>query len=104
MKASVRQSSRNVILKESSTVNVVKGRLWDAKSEFDEEKDKTQFRKYGEACEGVKTFYKEQHGKPVLFLLTEHFSILPVVEKQTVEFNIQARVNFRKTVRARMGK
>lgn len=32
------------------------------------------------------------------------FSILRFVEKQTVEFNIQARVNFRKAVRARMGK
>ncbi|KAF8659508.1 hypothetical protein AX14_007549 [Amanita brunnescens Koide BX004] len=66
-------------------VNVVKGRLWDAKSEFDERKDKNEFRKYEEACERVRKFYKEQH------------------EKQTVEFNIQARVNFRKTVRARMG-
>lgn len=58
---------------ESSTVNVVKGRLWDAESEFDEGKDKTQFRKYEEACESVKAFYKEQHGKPVLLLLTECF-------------------------------
>jgi hypothetical protein len=29
--------------------------------------------------------------------------LISCVEKQTVEFNIQARVNFRKTVRARMG-
>ncbi|KAF8329216.1 myo-inositol oxygenase [Amanita rubescens] len=66
-------------------LNVAKGKLWNSKSEFDQEKDRTQFRKYEEACERVKKFYKEQH------------------EKQTVEFNIQARVNFRKTVRARMG-
>ncbi|KAJ3488842.1 hypothetical protein NLI96_g2541 [Meripilus lineatus] len=59
---------------------------WDAKSEFDANKDKTQFRRYEEACDRVKNFYREQH------------------EKQTVEFNLNARANFKKTVRARMGK
>ncbi|KAJ7266389.1 inositol oxygenase [Mycena haematopus] len=66
-------------------VNILKGNGWDDASKFDEEKDKTQFRQYEEACDRVKDFYKEQH------------------EKQTVEFNIKMRVNMRKNVRARMG-
>ncbi|KAH8826859.1 myo-inositol oxygenase [Flagelloscypha sp. PMI_526] len=67
-------------------VNILKGNLaWDDNSTFDQEKDKTQFRQYEDACERVKNFYKEQH------------------EKQTVAYNIEARVNFRKNVRARMG-
>ncbi|EIN11399.1 DUF706-domain-containing protein [Punctularia strigosozonata HHB-11173 SS5] len=69
-------------------VNKLKGEnapKWDAQSQFDAEKDKTQFRQYEDACLRVKNFYKEQH------------------ERQTVEFNINARVNFRKEVRARMG-
>ncbi len=92
----------HILITEPPTVNVAKGKLWDSKSEFDQEKDRTQFRKYEEACGRVKKFYKEQHGMsspenfpPVFFI--------SCVEKQTVEFNIQARVNFRKTVRARMG-
>ncbi|KAG6865496.1 hypothetical protein C0991_002095 [Blastosporella zonata] len=66
-------------------VNILKGRLWDEESEFDKNKEKHRFRDYDAACDRVKNFYKEQH------------------EKQTVEFNIQARVNFKKTTRARMG-
>lgn len=67
-------------------VNKLKtSRAWDEASKFDAEKDKAQFRLYEDACDRVKTFYKEQH------------------EKQTVEFNIQVRANFKKTVRARMG-
>lgn len=58
---------------------------WDDASSFDAEKDKTKFRQYEEACDRVKAFYKEQH------------------EKQTVEFNLKVRANFKKTVRARMG-
>ncbi|PFH49075.1 hypothetical protein AMATHDRAFT_148476 [Amanita thiersii Skay4041] len=66
-------------------VNTLKGKVWDAQSQFDGTKDKTQFRRFEDACDRVKNFYKEQH------------------EKQTVEFNIKARVEFRKKVRARMG-
>ncbi|KAJ7097001.1 DUF706-domain-containing protein [Mycena crocata] len=67
-------------------VNILKGKVvWDGSSQFDAEKDKTQFRQYEAACDRVKNFYKEQH------------------EKQTMEFNIKMRVNMRKTVRARMG-
>ncbi|KAG6907614.1 hypothetical protein DXG01_008191 [Tephrocybe rancida] len=66
-------------------VNVLKGRLWDEESKFDEEKEKERFRNYDSACDRVKNFYKEQH------------------EKQTMQFNIQARVNFKKRTRARMG-
>ncbi|KAL5513449.1 hypothetical protein ACEPAH_3848 [Sanghuangporus vaninii] len=66
-------------------VNKLKTREWNEKSTFGAEKDKTKFRRYEEACDRVKTFYKEQH------------------EKQTVDFNIKARVEFRKRIRARMG-
>lgn len=66
-------------------VNVQKLKLWDGQSDFDTEKDKTQFRRYEEACDRVKSFYKEQH------------------EKQTVDFNIKARVEFKSKKRARMG-
>ncbi|KAI0247987.1 inositol oxygenase [Lactifluus subvellereus] len=66
-------------------VNVQKLKLWDDASEFDTEKDKACFRQYEDACDRVKNFYKEQH------------------EKQTVAFNIQARVNFKSRHRARMG-
>lgn len=70
------------------TVNLLKAvikqrGLFDA-SEFDQDKDKSQFRRYEEACEKVKTFYREQH------------------EKQTVAFNLKARNEFRSKVRARM--
>ncbi|CAL1698973.1 unnamed protein product [Somion occarium] len=61
------------------------GRAWDEASEFDSQKDKQQFRQYEAACDRVKNFYKEQH------------------EKQTMEFNLKIRANFKKTVRARMG-
>ncbi|KAH6918182.1 inositol oxygenase [Coprinopsis sp. MPI-PUGE-AT-0042] len=66
-------------------VNVLRGRLWNEESEFDKEKDKASFRDYESACDRVKNFYKEQH------------------EKQTVEFNIKARVNFKTQKRGRMG-
>ncbi|KAJ7190985.1 myo-inositol oxygenase [Mycena pura] len=66
-------------------VNILKGKLWDQAASLDAEKDKSKFRQYDDACERVKSFYKEQH------------------EKQTMEFNIKMRVNMRKTVRARMG-
>ncbi|KAH9991925.1 inositol oxygenase [Russula vinacea] len=66
-------------------VNVQKLKLWDDESEFDAQKDKGRFRQYEDACDRVKNFYKEQH------------------EKQTVAFNIQARVNFKSRRRARMG-
>jgi inositol oxygenase len=36
---------------------------WDSESQFDAGKDKSQFRQYEEACERVKNFYREQHGK-----------------------------------------
>ncbi|KAJ7599584.1 inositol oxygenase [Mycena floridula] len=65
-------------------VNVLKGQVWDERSQFDQNKDKTQFRDYESACDRVKNFYKEQH------------------EKQTVEFNIKARVDFKTKKRARM--
>ncbi|KAH9933047.1 myo-inositol oxygenase [Fomitopsis serialis] len=70
-------------------VNKLKGAKnvpdWGEQSKFDAEKDKAQFRQYEDACERVKNFYREQH------------------EKQTVEYNIRVRQEFKKTVRARMG-
>lgn len=47
-------------------VNKLKAaREWDDASNFDAGKDKTQFRQYEDACDRVKTFYKEQHGMRV---------------------------------------
>ncbi|KAJ5739283.1 hypothetical protein N7533_012067 [Penicillium manginii] len=57
--------------------------LYD-ESEFDKEKDKTNFRQYEDACDRVKNFYKEQHSK------------------QTVAFNLKARHNFNSKTRAEM--
>ncbi|KKK15084.1 hypothetical protein P175DRAFT_0488170 [Aspergillus ochraceoroseus IBT 24754] len=54
------------------------------KSHFDQDKDKTQFRQYEEACDRVKHFYKEQH------------------TKQTVAYNLQARNAFHSQTRAEM--
>ncbi|KAI1122667.1 DUF706-domain-containing protein [Nemania abortiva] len=63
-------------------VNVLKDQLkqqseWDSKSKFDAEKDKAQFRQYEDACDRVKSFYKEQH------------------TKQTVAYNLKVRNNLR---------
>jgi inositol oxygenase len=54
------------------------------KSEFDAEKDKTKFRQYEEAPDRVKNFYLEQH------------------IKQTVAYNLKARVAFKAKTRAEM--
>jgi inositol oxygenase len=53
-------------------------------SEFDAEKDKTQFRQYEDACDRVKALYREQH------------------EKQTVAYNLKARNDFKFKTRAKM--
>ncbi|CDO71022.1 hypothetical protein BN946_scf184844.g26 [Trametes cinnabarina] len=67
-------------------VNKLKSQAqWDDRSKFDAEKDKNAFRQYEEACDRVKNFYREQH------------------EKQTFEFNVRVRAEFKKTVHARMG-
>ncbi|KAF9231878.1 DUF706-domain-containing protein [Melanogaster broomeanus] len=67
------------------TVNVLKGKVWDSRPQFDAAKDKAAFRQYETACDRVKSFYKEQHAK------------------QTVAYNIKARVDFKSRKRARMG-
>jgi inositol oxygenase len=67
------------------SVNVLKGKVWDSQPQFDTAKDKAAFRQYENACERVRAFYKEQH------------------EKQTVAYNIKARVDFKSRKRARMG-
>ncbi|KAF7789716.1 hypothetical protein EIP86_000662 [Pleurotus ostreatoroseus] len=71
-------------------VNKLKGaeRAWDDASEFDTEKDKAKFRHM------------------VIDLISgPHCVILmdALAEKQTVEFNLNVRAQFKKTVRARMG-
>lgn len=53
-------------------------------SQFDSEKDKTQFRQYETACSRVQNFYLEQH------------------TKQTVAYNRAARQAFHSKTRARM--
>ncbi|RDL36708.1 HD-domain protein [Venustampulla echinocandica] len=70
-------------------VNVLKAEIKKEKgmmekSEFDANKDKTQFRQYEDACDRVKSFYKEQH------------------EKQTVAYNLKARNDFKSNTRAKM--
>ncbi|KAL1890876.1 hypothetical protein Sste5346_008017 [Sporothrix stenoceras] len=52
-------------------------------SKFDQEKDKTQFRQYDDACDRVKNFYREQH------------------EKQTVAYNLKARARYHSASRKR---
>lgn len=69
-------------------VNVIKGKQDEAvefteDSKFDQEKDKTQFRQYDDACDRVKNFYREQHAK------------------QTVAYNLEARVRFHSATRKR---
>ncbi|OJJ46651.1 hypothetical protein ASPZODRAFT_66253 [Penicilliopsis zonata CBS 506.65] len=70
-------------------VNVLKANMKKEKglyeeSEFDKEKDKTQFRQYEDACDRVKNFYKEQH------------------TKHTVAYNLKARNDFHSKTRAEM--
>jgi len=54
-------------------VNVIKGKT----NNFADEKDKTQFRQYEDACDRVKNFYLEQH------------------TKQTVAYNLKARNHYK---------
>lgn len=57
---------------------------WSKESEYLKTVDAKSFRQYELACDRVKQFYEEQH------------------EKQTVAYNIQARINFKTKTRARM--
>ena len=83
-------------------------KLWDDESDFDAEKDKARFRQCEDACDRVKKFY-EQHGTvPSCLIICTAISPRSrgnyyTTEKQTVAFNIQARVNFKSRSRARMG-
>ncbi|RMJ25499.1 inositol oxygenase [Aspergillus sp. HF37] len=69
-------------------VNVLKDSLREKglheATEFDQSKDKTQFRQYEDACDRVKNFYKEQHSK------------------QTVAYNLKARIDHRTKTHAHM--
>lgn len=70
------------------SVNVLKAAIkekgFHEQSTFDAEKDKSKFRQYEDACDRVKSFYREQH------------------EKQTVAYNLKARSMFKCKIRARM--
>ncbi|OBA21358.1 DUF706-domain-containing protein [Metschnikowia bicuspidata var. bicuspidata NRRL YB-4993] len=57
---------------------------WNKETEFYKNTPSKSFRQYDLACDRVKDFYQEQH------------------EHQTVAYNIQARINFKSKVRARM--
>lgn len=57
---------------------------WRTESEFYKSVDAKTFRQYDLACDRVKEFYEQQH------------------RLQTVAFNIQARINFKAKVRAKM--
>ena len=94
-------------------VNKLKGQVpkWDEKSTFDAEKDKNTFRQYEAACDRVKNFYREQHGEwSAPSAQSQHSNgnesrliPCPSSEKQTFEFNVRVRAEFKKTVHARMG-
>ncbi|KAK2739446.1 hypothetical protein FQN57_006575 [Myotisia sp. PD_48] len=64
-------------------VNVLKDKM-TANGSQSSEADKSKFRQYDDACDRVKSFYKEQH------------------EKQTVAYNLKARFAFRSKIRSRM--
>lgn len=57
---------------------------WSEESEYFKNIDSKAFRQYDLACSRVRAFYVEQH------------------EKQTVDYNIQARINFKTKIRAKM--
>lgn len=57
---------------------------WDAQMDYYKNANTKMFRQYELACDRVKQFYEEQH------------------EKQTVAYNIQARINFKTKTRAKM--
>ncbi|WEW56396.1 myo-inositol oxygenase [Emydomyces testavorans] len=68
-------------------VNELKAALKQAdgpSQQFGDDKDKSKFRQYEEACDRVKPFYEEQH------------------TKQTVAYNKKAREDFKSRVRAEM--
>ncbi|KGB76104.1 inositol oxygenase [Cryptococcus deuterogattii 99/473] len=72
-------------LKQKNAVEKTQAEIeYDLASKFDQEKDKAAFRQYEDACDRVKNFYAEQH------------------LKQTYEYNVKIRQEFRNTVRARM--
>ncbi|KAI5964237.1 uncharacterized protein KGF55_002179 [Candida pseudojiufengensis] len=57
---------------------------WQTTTDYYKNIDKKAFRQYELACDRVKEFYEEQH------------------EKQTVAYNIQARINFKTKTRDKM--
>lgn len=82
----VNQLKGNIKNKISQNMNEgeKKEETWAAESEYLKTVDVKAFRQYELACDRVKQFYEEQH------------------KKQTVAYNIQARINFKTKTRARM--
>jgi inositol oxygenase len=72
------------IKKDQAMKKLQKDNDMNAASEFDADKDKTQFRQYEDASDTVKAFYLEQH------------------TKQTVAYNLKARNDFKSKTRAEM--
>lgn len=77
-----KEFKKNHSLKDSN--NEDDDQSWQEQSEYFKNIDTKSFRQYDLACSRVKDFYEEQH------------------EKQTVAYNIQARINFKTKVRAKM--
>lgn len=71
------------VLKDQSANTATTNPSYNEQSKFDQEKDKTQFRQYDDACDRVKNFYREQH------------------EKQTVAYNLKARARYHSASRQR---
>jgi len=75
-----------------SLVNVLKGRMWDDETVFDKQVDKAKFRDYEAACDRVKAFYKEQHGRYLLFVVSV---IADVVECRKADHGVQHQMQSR---------
>ncbi|RCK65255.1 Inositol oxygenase 1 [Candida viswanathii] len=69
---------------EEEKVESIADENWQIASEYYKNIDTKAFRQYELACDRVRQFYEEQH------------------ERQTVAYNIQARINFKTKTRAKM--
>ena len=74
----------NVVKDRAKSKKQVEDRAISDQSHCDADKDKTKFRQYEDASDGVKSFYMEQH------------------TKQTVAYNLKARNEFKSMTRAEM--
>lgn len=84
IKGGIKSRTSKVDKAENTENDQSKDSEWSEESEYYKSIDSKAFRQYELACDRVKQFYEEQH------------------EKQTVAYNIQARINFKTKTRARM--